>query len=67
MKTYFLIADSTSNTGKEYISEDHSNTGDQTSAKLFKTEEDAKDHINSQDWGDWAYVTAMETEEDFNL
>jgi len=67
MNTYFLIADSTSNTGKEYISEDGSNTGDETSAKLFKTEEETKDYINSQDWSDWAYVTTMESEEDFNL
>jgi len=67
MNTYFLIADSSSNTGKEYISEDHSNTGDETSAKLFKTEDETKDWIKSQGFGDWAYVTTMETEEEFDL
>ena len=67
MNTYYLVADSSSNTGKEYISEDHSNTGDETSAKLFKTEDDAKDWIKSQGFGDWAYVTTMETKEEFDI
>jgi len=48
MNTYYLIADQTSNSGKEYISDDHSNTGDETSAKLFKTEEEAKAYITEQ-------------------
>ena len=67
MNIYYLIADSSSNTGREYISEDHANTGDETSAKLFKTEDEAKGWVMSQGFGDWAYVTTMETEETFDL
>jgi|GEM_PF-3640514 len=67
MNTYFLIADQTSNSGKEYISDDHSNTGDKTSAKLFKTEEEAKAYITEQNWSDWAYVTTMEAEEKYAI
>ena len=67
MNTYYLIADQTSNSGKEYISDDHSNTGDETSAKLFKTEEEAKAYITEQNWSDWAYVTTMEAEEKYAI
>ena len=53
--TKFVICDKTENSGKPYIAEDLSNTGDYTSAWQFDTMEAAKKVIKDSDW-DWAYV-----------
>ena len=56
MKTNrYVICDSTENSGKPYIAEDSSNTGDLSSAWIFKTEEDAQKVIDNANW-DWAYI-----------
>lgn len=51
----FIICDNTQNTGKPYIAEDLSNTGDYNSAWIFNTEEEAQEVISNSNW-DWAYV-----------
>jgi hypothetical protein len=51
----FVICDKTENSGKPYIAEDLSNTGDINSAWQFETKEAAEKVIS--DIGlDWAYV-----------
>ena len=51
----YVICDKTANTGKPYIAEDLSNTGDYDSAWQFDKKEDAQSIIDSNAW-DWAYV-----------
>lgn len=51
----FVICDKTENSGKPYIAEDLSNTGDIDTAWQFETKEDAENVINNSGW-DWAYV-----------
>lgn len=51
----YVICDKTENTGKPYIAEDLSNTGDYDSAWIFKTQEAAQKVIESSNW-DWAYI-----------
>jgi len=51
----YVICDKTANTGKPYISEDLSNTGDYDSAWQFETKEAAEKVIQDSKW-DWAYV-----------
>lgn len=55
MKTKYIICDKTANTGKIYLSEDLSNTGDSDSAWQFNTKEEAQTVIDNSNW-DWAYV-----------
>jgi len=54
----FVICDNTQNSGKPYISDDLSNTGDCESAWIFKTQEDAQKVIDSSNW-DWAYIQGI--------
>ena len=51
----FVICDKTENSGKPYISEDLSNTGDINSAWQFETKE-AAEKVISDGGLDWAYV-----------
>jgi hypothetical protein len=51
----FVICDKTENSGKPYIAEDLSNTGDINSAWQFDTEKDAQKVIDISRW-DWAYI-----------
>lgn len=51
----FVICDKTENSGKPYISEDLSNTGDINSAWQFETKE-AAEKVISDSGLDWAYV-----------
>ena len=51
----FVICDKTENSGKPYIAQDLSNTGDINSAWQFDTKEDAQKVIDSSNW-DWAYI-----------
>jgi hypothetical protein len=51
----FVICDKTENSGKPYIAEDLSNTGDINSAWQFDTKEHAEKVISDSGW-DWAYV-----------
>lgn len=52
----FVICDKTENSGKHYIAEDLSNTGDYNSAWQFETKEAAEKVIADSDWSEWAYV-----------
>jgi hypothetical protein len=54
--TKFVICDKTENSGKPYISDDLSNTGDYNSAWQFDTKEAAEKVIFNSDWTEWAYV-----------
>lgn len=54
----FVICDKTQNSGKPYIAEDLSNTGDINSAWQFDTKEAAKKVIADSNW-DWAYVESI--------
>ena len=51
----FVICDKTENSGKPYITEDLSNTGDINSAWQFETKE-AAEKVISDGGLDWAYV-----------
>lgn len=51
----YVICDKTENTGKPYIAEDLSNTGDIHSAWQFDTKEAADKVIADSNW-DWAYT-----------
>ena len=51
----FVICDKRENSGKPYIAEDLSNTGDINSAWQFDTKEHAEKVISDSGW-DWAYV-----------
>jgi len=54
---FFVIADKTENSGKPYIAEDLSNTGDMDSAWQFATEAEAQAVIDASNW-EWAYITS---------
>jgi hypothetical protein len=56
MKTQFLICDKTENSGKPYIAECGSNTGDPESAMKFDSKKDAEKYIKDNEWSEWAYV-----------
>ena len=51
----YVICDKTENSGKPYIAEDLSNTGDINSAWQFESKEAAEKVISDSGW-DWAYV-----------
>jgi len=51
----FVICDKTENSGRPYISEDLSNTGDINSAWQFETKEAAEKVITDSNW-EWAFV-----------
>ncbi len=55
MPTRYVICDETANTGKPYISEDLSNTGDYDSAWQFDNKKDAQKVIDDNNW-EWAYI-----------
>lgn len=50
----YVICDKTETTGKPYIAEDLTNTGDYDSAWIFNTKEDAEKVIKTSNW-EWAY------------
>ena len=54
-KERYVIFDKTANTGKPYIADDFSNTGDITSAWIFNSESEAQKIIDDSGFG-WAYV-----------
>jgi len=56
---FYVIYDNTANTGKPYISDDGSNTGDETSARQFTTEKEAQEVIDNSEWGEWASVMSF--------
>jgi hypothetical protein len=51
----YVICDKTANTGKPYIAEDLTNTGDYDSAWIFNSKEEADKVIEASNW-DWAYT-----------
>lgn len=55
----FAIFDTTANSGKFYIDENHENCELESNAMTFKTKEDAQNYIIEHGWNDWATVTII--------
>jgi len=56
----FVIYDKTANTGKHYISSDHSNSELEENAMMFDTEKEAQQYIDDNKWNDWACTFEIE-------
>lgn len=63
MKTIQFVIKDDSNWEALYLMENDDWGGDATDAKKFDTEKEAKDYIDKEEWGEWAYVMQLEVEE----